>query len=323
MTQYCKSAAEKTSLFPDLPVHRFRLHGLRKLSWAERNGVGYLEHLEEQGLGRWIEPGALAIVVGPNGGGKGTIIDLLRAVADASIWPSLARENYPGDDFSGFDIEGSGYLLSCRFLKHTPSADEMFESLTLVAAAGHGDNREHLECLAPKHPDSHEWASGVQDLLDRWVRVHCHYLSATGPHPASDIDDATLVFLLNELSPHFPSVMANPATNPFSLFRGGADRPGRIGVLFKDDPGQHSFVSRSVLPLGWLQLASVLHFVRGCRAQSLVLLDEPDRHLHPSLQRVLLELIAKEQRRVGMQLSSRLILPCSLTRNCAPALTHL
>jgi ABC-type branched-subunit amino acid transport system ATPase component len=285
-----------------LPVRRFRLHGLRKLNWAERNGSDYARHMAAHGYDVWIEPGPLTIVVGPNGGGKSTVIDLFRALADASIWPGLARENYPGDDFSGFDVEGDEFVLVCRFSKYTPDAEEVFDKLTVSVLAGRGEHREQLQCLAPKYPDPNDWSSDLQRLLDRSVAVHCHCLPATGHHPGSDIDDVELVGLLNELSPHFPSVMANPQMKPFSLFRGAGDRAGRIGVLFKDDAGQHSFVHRTVLPLGWLQLASVLHFVRSCKPHSLILLDEPDRHLHPSLQRVLLELVAEESRRSGAQI---------------------
>jgi len=285
-----------------LPVRRFRLHGLRKLNWVERSRIDYATHMEAHGFDQWIEPGPLAIVVGPNGGGKSTIIDLFRALENASVWPSLARENYPGDDFSGFDVEGDEYVLAGRFSKYTPDAEETFDKLTLLAVVGRQGDGEQLQCLAPKYPDSNSWSANLQDLLTRWVGVHCHTLPATGPDPSADIDDVALVALLNELSPHFPSVMANKQMPAFSLFKGGGDRDGRIGVLFKDDAGQHAFVHRSVLPLGWLQLASVLHFIRGCKPCSLILLDEPDCHLHPSLQRVLLELIAAERRRSGVQI---------------------
>lgn len=109
-------------------VRRFQFHGLRKLNWAERNwNEPYLEHMAEAGLDRWIVPGRLMIVVGPNAGGKSTVIDLFRALADARLWPSLQRENYPGDDFSGFDIEGAAFALSVRFSKYTPDAKQGFD----------------------------------------------------------------------------------------------------------------------------------------------------------------------------------------------------
>src|ERR1700744_789211 len=68
-------------------IRRFRFHGLRKLNWAERTWhAPYCAHMVQAGLDRWIEPGRLMIVVGPNAGGKSTVIDLFRALADARIW---------------------------------------------------------------------------------------------------------------------------------------------------------------------------------------------------------------------------------------------
>lgn len=284
------------------PILRFRLHGLRKLNWSERCGADYLEHAASNGFDGWLEPGPLAIVVGPNGGGKTTIIDLFRALADATIWPGLARENYPGDDFSGFDIEGAFGTLSGRFSKFTPDAQDTFEKLTLFAIASRGGAGAVVRALAPKYAGDDGWARELQNLLDREVGVRVRYLPATtGVHPASALSDDELAERLVELSEHFPSVMANPRVKPFSVFRGLGDARGRIGVLFKDDAGQHAFVHRSALPSGWLQLAEVLHFLRACGPGDLILLDEPDRHLHPSLQRVLLEIVARERRRLDAQ----------------------
>ena len=127
------------------------------------------------------------------------------------------------------------------------------------------------------------------------------YFPAVGGFPGDGLDDAELVALLNELIPHFPSVFANPQLAPFKRFQGDAAARGRIGILFKDDTSQHGFVHRSALPLGWLQIVGVLAFMRRCDHGALILLDEPDRHLHPSLQRVMLEMITTEARRLDAQ----------------------
>lgn len=287
---------------PARPVHRFRFHGLRKLNWAERDwGASYSAHMAQAGLDRWIEPGPLMIVVGPNAGGKSTVIDLFRALADARLWPSLQRENYPGDDFSGFDIEGPGFTLSARFSKYTPDPQQMFDWSTVTAVAQRGSDGRCERVLASKYGEPGDWVDPLQRLLDDFVHVPVAYFPPIGGYPAEALDDAALVALLNELSPHFPSVFANPTLAPFKLFRGAGAAAGRIGVLFKDDTSQHGFVHRGALPLGWLQLVSVLAFLRGCPAGALVLLDEPDRHLHPSLQRVMLDIVARETRRIGAQ----------------------
>ncbi|MHA3790528.1 AAA family ATPase [Sphingomonas sp. YL-JM2C] len=287
---------------PQIPVLAFRLNGLRKLNWVEISGGDYDAHRKENGFYDWLRLNPITIVVGPNGGGKSTVIDLFRALGDAAIWPRLSRENYGGDDFSGFDILGGRFWMTSRFSRWTQDAQDMFQNISLATIVQGADGQAHrVAAEAPKFGEKPGWDSELQSLLDAHVGIRIRSFPATGPHPSEAIDDETLIALLNELSPHFPSVMANPDVKPFAAFGGLGDKTGRIGVLFKDDPGQHAFVHRSTLPLGWLQLAAVLHFLRGCARFDLILLDEPDRHLHPSLQRVLLEIVAAERERLGAQ----------------------
>jgi predicted ATPase len=142
------------------PVHRLRFHGLRKLNWEARpQNSPYLQHLNEAGFEGWLDVGPLTILVGPNGGGKSTVIDLLRALRDAKVWPGLPRENYPGADFSGFDAEGSGWKLSARFSKYTPDAKDMFRLLSahVVGARTAGDpvSRWRLTIGPSHHSPAH------------------------------------------------------------------------------------------------------------------------------------------------------------------------
>ena len=217
------------------PVVRFRLHGLRKLNWAVRSGQPYAEHLATRGFDRWLEPGVFALVIGPNAGGKSTIIDLLRALGDPGIWPSLARENYPGDDFSGFEIEGSCFSLSVRFSKYTPDLSDTFSKLTILAVGQGPGGARSVRVLAPKYELEGDWLEPLQDVLDVCEAAPVQYLPPTGRYPGEELDDSTLVSLLNEISPQFPSVLANPKVEPFKLFQGDTAGEGRIGVLFKED----------------------------------------------------------------------------------------
>lgn len=260
----------------------------------------YDQHLKDTGHDQWFELGNLLIVIGPNGGGKSTVIDLLRGLAAALLWPTLARENYPGLDYSGFDFEAEDFQLSVEFSRSQPNMD-IFEEIFVRATASNGSAIRTEQVFVRRFGDPGDAISKLQAMLDDFVALQLHHFPAIGKFPARELDDQELVNILNELSPHFPSVFANRMLKPFEVFDGPSRSPGRIGVLFKDDPAMHSNVHRDFLPLGWLQLASVLAFMRRCAPGSLILLDEPDRHLHPSLQRVMLDLVAQESEKLCAQ----------------------
>ena len=268
----CAKAATSEEQHFSLPIKKFRLHGLRKLNWIERYpSINCSDHLHKTGFDRWIEPGALAIFIGPNAGGKSTIIDLLRAIADSTLWPTLARENYPSEDFSGFSIEGPDFILHGNFSRWVPEDQDFFEKLTISAKIEKkGVSELPYRFQAPKFPSTDHWNTDLQALLDRRIGIKVHYYPATDDQLASGIEDHTLIKLLNELSEYFPSVCVTPSRPSFRPFNGEGSREGRIGVLFKDDPSIHSFVHRNMLPSGWVQLASVLYFLRSCKLSSLI-----------------------------------------------------
>jgi len=285
-------------------INRFRFHGIRKLNWIERyQDTSYEDHLRNTGLDQWIDLKPLTIIVGPNGGGKSTIIDLFLALSDATLWPTLPRENYPDQDFSGFDIDGPNFVISARFSRALPKdySNFDFSTLTILAQGKNLACKEQFQL--PKYMQQMgKWKTKIQSILDKLIDLKIEFFPAMGPLLANTLTDNELIEILNELSPHFPSVYANPEIKPFIIFNvNDAPNPGKIGVLYKDDLGQHSFVDRKTLPLGWLQLVSLLYFMRGCEDGSLILLDEPDRHLHSSLQRVMLDIIHKYQEQKKIQ----------------------
>ncbi|MBB5412143.1 hypothetical protein HDG34_006114 [Paraburkholderia sp. HC6.4b] len=282
-------------------VRRFRFHGLRKLNWHQRpEQSSYYQHMIDSGHSVFFELGELLIVVGPNAGGKSTVIDLFRGLADASLWPTLARENYPGADYSGFDFVGSDFELRVRFSRTKPDMS-IFEEVAITVVANRGSDVRCPDVMANRYGQPGDWVAGIQPILDDLVDLNVEHFQPAGAFPADELSDENLVEMLNELSMHFPSVYSNPRVPAFVLFNRETREPGRISVLFKDDPGQHGNVHRKMLPLGWLQLASILAFMRRCAPHSLVLLDEPDRHLHPSLQRVMLDIVASEGTRLEAQ----------------------
>ena len=165
---------------------RFRFHGLRKLNWVERPPGDYGEHMRRTGLDRWLEPGPFAIVVGPNAGGKSTVVDLVRGLGDPSLWPSLARENYPNEDFSGFDVEGTDFALGVRFSRYTQDVADTHDELTILAAARGPGGEAKVTVQAPKQGRDGGWAEPLRRLLDVCAIPRPAYMEPFGrPPPAT------------------------------------------------------------------------------------------------------------------------------------------
>lgn len=241
------------------------------------------------GFDRWYTLSPLNIIIGPNGGGKSTVIDLLRSLSSSNLWGSLPRENYPGKNFSGFDIEGDSFKIKTRFY---PASGKVLSHIALTLKAETSNLRPILfHTELPKFSTSTKYTDSLfEEIISTYIGIQVRYLPASGPILAQELSDTKLFELLNDLSSYFPSIESKDEDKQaFHLVR-----PGELAILFKDDPSQHSIVHRDFLPLGWLQLVSILSFLRDSQEGALVLLDEPDRHLHPTFQRILLNLISSE-----------------------------
>ena len=77
---------------------------------------------------------------------------------------------------------------------------------------------------------------------------------------------------------------------------------GHVYQYHGDDLTQSSRLSLEYLPSGWQQVVELLSWLERCDDHSICVIDEPERHLHPTLQRALVSELSSLQRRKNLQL---------------------
>jgi len=77
---------------------------------------------------------------------------------------------------------------------------------------------------------------------------------------------------------------------------------GHLHQFHGDDLRQSSRLSIEYLPSGWQQVVELLSWAERCEDHSICVIDEPERHLHPTLQRALVSELASLRQRKNLQL---------------------
>ncbi|MCV4276021.1 AAA family ATPase [Pseudomonas capsici] len=251
-----------------------------------------------------IELTTVNLLIGENGAGKSTVIDMIRALRWPDVLPSLARDNPEFGCTPEFCIEfkdGRAYLY--RFV---PSPqDETFKKII---------------CKMVFRPDAESGFEKVtQKLLDRFTErstegkippaenVQIEYLNCGGS--SLDVDAEMLECLNADVELLTGMIDWKNHSDPFLVPQDGnainAIENGVASTWLRNlnDQGQPRMdmpnnVKASWYPAGWRAYAAIIHWLNNVPDGSVCLLEEPEVHMHPKLQRRMFErvlLIAKNR----------------------------
>ncbi|MDF9892915.1 UNVERIFIED_ORG: ABC-type multidrug transport system ATPase subunit [Pseudomonas vranovensis] len=259
------------------------------------------EHLPRLNLARFN------LLIGENGAGKSTVIDMIRALSWPDVLPTLARDNPEFGCTPEFCIEfedGSAYLY--RFVP-TPM-DKTFQKII---------------CKMGYRPAGGHFTKITQKLLDRFSEqpakgkippaalVQVEYLNCGG----SSLDvNAQALENLNDLAELLTGVIdwkshTNKSHVPLDGNAINALDEGVVSTWLRNqcELGQPRMdmpnnVKVSSYPSGWKACAAILHWLNHVQDNSICLLEEPEVHIHPRLQRRMFERVLQIAEEKALQL---------------------
>ncbi|MFJ4374914.1 ATP-dependent nuclease [Pseudomonas japonica] len=235
-----------------------------------------------------LEPGDVNILLGENGTGKSTLLDMIRALRHPDVLASLPRENPPKQSFPAYRIEfACGEQWTYLF---GPSALD-----------DHREAFDHAGCLMIH---AQPYGNGSRLVVRRAELFKCRPASPYPRLPTCDmifyrngshVDDTLderFVFELNQIR-HYLRGVALRTTDAMghtlldnSSFQVGEE--GLVNFWQRGDLLMSNRLQGDWLPSGWKSFAWTCAWLRRCPRHSICLIEEPETHLHPTLMRQML-----------------------------------
>ncbi|WP_118802864.1 ATP-dependent nuclease [Haemophilus haemolyticus] len=238
------------------------------------------------------------IFCGPNGGGKSTIIDSIRCIKEPQILPYISRENMAHNSEGVLDIT----------FKNKRNLTMSFRS------NGFG---QHVVCINNKEFNISRKPNGVPDELiialgELTDDIRISYKVAG----YRDLNLDKFVTILNDNSGYFIGLYGNPIPEDKFSYNSHNKEPSELSNLYyqskiskegcisiqTNDDDMSNEVRIEEIPSGWKAFGSVIIWLNEQEEGTICLLEEPETHLHPFLQRLLIKNINQIRNKKRLQI---------------------
>lgn len=216
------------------------------------------------------KPRRLNIFAGPNGSGKSTFLDVVRVLSDANVLLSLRRSTlFPGGAYYSFRIKRSDdYIINVEYKAGGTVEMRLFEP---------GWREQIVEETYP-YIDGKSWRGRGGHEAQTFVgkcQVDVRYWRSA--------DDAVL-------DGHFYTELQTlvdllPGVKKVDQAFDGDCPSNDAAVVFLHENDTSQRVPANDIPSGWRASAGLLSWMRQVNRGSVCVIEEPETHLHPTLQR--------------------------------------
>lgn len=285
----------------DLHIESFGLLGLRRL---HLNDSMKTESLNPSDVKKF-KASKINIFVGPNGGGKSTVLDMVRALKDFEIIKTVARENmrsttaatsiihfdngtWVGSIFNKLSIEEFGAYVSVT----TPADKHVFSGSIYNNSSKPPkkliDVLDKIKAKISFRNSSDERGVSIQRVIDA-LNSDAKNLVGLAPNPLQP----------DQVIYKSPPSQSNTYkfTQPISHIKNSV-----LGVYLNDDLGQHNHIPMKMFPSGWRAFAGLVGWLNSLNDGQICVIEEPEVHLHPTLQRLMMARVSEIVTRKNLQL---------------------
>lgn len=284
-----------------MPVEYIYFKNLRKLAFTDSDNENNLQD-------NHIEPRMINIFCGPNGSGKSTILDIIRVLSEPEMLKTLSRENMRSSSTGSFFIAldnkksltalfnsrtfGKTYAgIRAKWEEASMCYDSVIDSTKPdIIPFGYSLTISRLgQSVARRNTYGLEGLPMTRVL--KYLNLNAQYLSGTAASP-----------LKKDAYSYNPREVNRADYITKHCFSLSEYDPAALMVWFNDDTGQTNQVKINDLPAGWKALSGLLTWLSLQKKHTICIIEEPEVHLHPKLQRILAKRIQEIADRKSLQL---------------------